>query len=101
MLYYSGAGNTKYIANIIENKLVKNNHNIKTIKISEKNIGLLDNNFDILFLVFPEYFRIIPELAHKILRKSSWARLPSVAFAAEGPYSGNDLKQLHKISLEN
>jgi len=52
----------------------------------------MDNNFDILFLVFPEYFRIIPELAHKILRKSSGARLPSVVFTAEGPYSGNDLK---------
>jgi len=61
----------------------------------------MDNNSEMLFLVFLEHFKIIPELAHKISGKLSGARLPSVAFAAEGPYSGNDLKQSHKISLEN
>ena len=36
MLYYSGAGNTKFIANVIENKLAQNNHVVKSLKITEK-----------------------------------------------------------------
>jgi flavodoxin len=40
LLYYSGAGNTKYIANIIEKTLTEKNHIVNSIKITENNIEL-------------------------------------------------------------
>jgi flavodoxin/ferredoxin len=101
MLYYSGAGNTKFIAKIIENKLAQNNHIIKSIKITKKSIDTLDNDFDILFLGFPVYFRNAPELVYKVFEKLSGENRPIMVFITKGLYSGNVLKYLHKISLEN
>ena len=51
----------------------------------------MDNNSEMLFLVFLEYFKIITELAHKISGKLSEENRPIVAFAAKVLYSGNDL----------
>ena len=62
LLYYSGAGNTKFIANLIKNKLIEKNHIVNSFKIIEKGINLLDNDFDILFLGFPVIFRDAPKL---------------------------------------
>jgi len=71
LLYYSGAGNTKYIANIIENKLIEQNNIVKSKIITEKSINSLDNDFDILFLGFPIIFRDAPKLVYKIFEKLS------------------------------
>jgi flavodoxin/ferredoxin len=101
MLYYSGAGNTKFISKIIENKLVQNNHIIKSIKITKKSIDSLDNDFDILFLGFPVYFRKAPELVYKVFEKLSGENRPIMVFITKGLYSGNVFKYIHKISLEN
>ncbi len=64
LLYYSGAGNTNFIANIIEKKLSKKDHVVNSVKITEKSINSLDNDFDVLFLGFPVYFRDAPKLIY-------------------------------------
>jgi flavodoxin len=69
LLYYSGAGNTKFIANIIEKTLIERNHSVKAIKITEKSINSLDNDYEVLFLGFPVIFRNAPELVYKAIEK--------------------------------
>lgn len=101
LLYYSGAGNTKYIANIIENKLIEQNNIVKSKIITEKSINSLDNDFDILFLGFPIIFRDAPKLVYKIFEKLSGENRPIMVFVTKGLYSGNALQYIHKISLEN
>ena len=101
LLYYSGAGNTKFISNLIENKLIEKNHIVNSIKITEKGVNLLDNNFDVLFLGFPVIFRDAPKLIYKIFEKLSGENRPIMVFTTKGLYSGNALKYIHKISIDN
>jgi flavodoxin/ferredoxin len=101
LLYYSGAGNTKYIANIIEKKLTEKDHIVNSILITEKSINLLENDFDILFLGFPIIFRDAPKLVYKVFEKLSGKNRPIMVFCTKGLYSGNALKCIHKKSLEN
>ena len=100
MLYYSGAGNTKFIANVIENKLAQNNHVVKSLKITEKNIERLDDNFDILILGFPVIFRDAPKLVYNVFDKLPGENRPIMIFITKGLYSGNVLKYIHQKSLE-
>jgi len=101
LLYYSGAGNTKFIANIIERKLLDNGHIVKSIRVTEKTMALLDNDFDVLFLGFPVFFRDAPELIYKVFEKILGANRPIMIFLTKGLYSGNAFKYIHKISSEN
>jgi flavodoxin/ferredoxin len=101
LLYYSGAGNTKFIAKTIENRLIKEGHNVKSIRITEKTIALLDNDFDVLFLGFPIFFRDAPGLIYKVFEKLHGENRPIMVFLTKGLYSGNAFKFIHKISKEN
>jgi len=100
LLYYSGAGNTKFIASIIENKLSEQKHIVKSIKITEKSIASLDNDFDILFLGFPVFFRDAPNLIYKVFEKLSGENRPIMVFITKGLYLGNAFKYIHKASKE-
>jgi flavodoxin/Pyruvate/2-oxoacid:ferredoxin oxidoreductase delta subunit len=101
LFYYSGAGNTKFIADIIRNKLIQNNHTVKYTKITEESIYSSDNDFDILFLGFPVFFRDAPELVYKLFENLSGENRPIMIFITKGLYSGNAFKFLHKKALEN
>jgi flavodoxin len=101
LLYYSGAGNTKFIASIIEMALIQKSHIVNTLRITEKSINLLDNDFEVLILGFPVCFRDAPELVYSALRKLSGENRPILVFITKGLYSGNVLKYIHKISIEN
>jgi flavodoxin/ferredoxin len=101
LAYYSGAGNTKFVAKLIENRLVQNGHIVKSIRLTEKNINSLDNDFDILYLGFPVYFRDAPKLVYKIYDKLSGKNRPIMIFLTKGLYSGNAIKNIYKVSLEN
>jgi ferredoxin/flavodoxin len=101
LTYYSGAGNTKFIAKIVENRLIQNGHIVKSIRLTENNINTLDDDFEILYLGFPVYFRDVPKLVYKIHDKLSGKNRPIMVFITKGLYSGNALKNIYKISLEN
>jgi flavodoxin len=100
LLYYSGAGNTKLIASIIANKLSEKNYIVKSIRVAENTIALLDNDSDILILGFPVYFRDAPNLIYKVLEKLPGENRPIMVFTTKGLYSGNVFKNIHKVSVE-
>ena len=101
LLYYSGAGNTKFIASIIEKSLIVKNHCVKSIRITENSINLLENDFDILYLGFPIIFRDAPKLVYKVLEILSGNNRPIMVFFTKGLYSGNAFKYIHKKAVEN
>jgi flavodoxin len=101
LLYYSGAGNTKYIANIVEESLNQKQHNVKSIKITESSINSLENEYDLLFLGFPVYFRDAPELVYRAIEKLSKENMPALVFLTKGLYSGNAYKNVHEKLVVN
>jgi flavodoxin/formate hydrogenlyase subunit 6/NADH:ubiquinone oxidoreductase subunit I len=60
VLYFSGTGNTKFIANRIAEEFKKNECEIEVYSIEEK-IDLNEFNYDYLILGFPKYFEYIPK----------------------------------------
>lgn len=59
ILYFSGTGNTKFIANKIAEEFTKNGCEIETHSIEEK-LNLQNISYDYLILGFPKYFEYIP-----------------------------------------
>ena len=100
ILYYSGAGTTKFIASLIENELIQRGHNVKSIRITEQNINSLTDDFDMLYLGFPIYFRDAPELVYKVFEKISGKNRPVMMFFSRGLYSGNAFKNIHRVSTD-
>ncbi|MCF0148888.1 MAG: 4Fe-4S binding protein [Clostridium sp.] len=61
ILYFSGTGNTKFIANKIGEEFSKNGCEIDIYSIEEK-IELKNLSYDYLILGFPKYFEYIPKI---------------------------------------
>lgn len=59
ILYFSGTGNTKFIANKISEEFIKNGCEIDIHSI-EENIDLNNFSYDYLILGFPKYFEYVP-----------------------------------------
>lgn len=60
ILYFSGTGNTKFIANKISEEFIKNGCEIDIHSIEEK-IDLNNFTYDYLILGFPKYFEYVPQ----------------------------------------
>jgi flavodoxin/ferredoxin len=100
LLYYSGAGNTKLFASIIEKVLIERKHTVKSVKITESSINSLDNDFNVLYIGFPTYFRAAPDLIFKALDKLSGNNRQLMTFMSRGLYSGNTFRDFHKKAME-
>lgn len=60
LLYFSGTGNTKFIANKIVEEFMKNGCDIEVHSIEEK-LCIKNFSYDYLVLGFPKYFEYIPQ----------------------------------------
>ena len=60
VLYFSGTGNTKFVANKIGEEFIKNGCEIDIYSIEEK-VDLKNISYDYLILGFPKYFEYIPK----------------------------------------
>ncbi|MBE6053744.1 MAG: hypothetical protein E7212_07490 [Clostridium sartagoforme] len=61
ILYFSGTGNTKFVANKIADEFKKNGCEIDMYSIEEQ-IDLKEFSYDYLILGFPKYFEYIPKI---------------------------------------
>lgn len=59
ILYFSGAGNTKFVVDNLKDELIKNNCEVDIYSI-EDNIKFEKFSYDFLILGFPKYFEYIP-----------------------------------------
>lgn len=98
--YYSGAGNTKYIANKIAKSLLSKAHQATCEKITdESNKEHIDNQFDMLGIGFPVYFREAPEIVYDLLNRINGKKRPIFLFTTKGLYSGNAVRNIMKYSI--
>ncbi len=96
--YYSGAGNTKFIAKEIAKTLKQNKAIVIDKKINEKSLLQFDDDFDMLGFGFPIYFREAPELVLDFLKGLKGKKRPIFFFATKGLYSGNAMRHIMQIA---
>lgn len=96
--YYSGAGNTKFIAKKIVTSLKNGSHRVIDKKITEGRINRGNDDFHLLGVGFPIHFREAPELIYDFLRSLEGKNRPIFFFATKGLYSGNAIRNAISFS---
>ena len=89
LLYYSGAGNTEYLSEVVEAGLFKRGSNVKRQRITVRNWNHLKDDFDILGVGYPIYFREAPQLVYDCLSRLDGRGRGIFVFCTKGLYSGN------------
>lgn len=96
--YYSGAGNTGFIARKIVKSFKNKSYLISSEKITKESINGVKEGFDILGIGFPIHFREAPELVYDLLRRLDGKNRPIFFFATKGLYSGNAVRNVMDFS---
>ncbi|MBU1216372.1 EFR1 family ferrodoxin [bacterium] len=98
--YYSGAGNTKFITKKITNSFQKT-HNVVSTKIKNNLLeNTVEDDFDMLGIGFPIYFRNAPELISEFLKTLEGKGRKVFFFCTKGLYSGNAIKDIMELSIK-
>ncbi|WP_195428471.1 EFR1 family ferrodoxin [Clostridium sp. D46t1_190503_E9] len=102
ILYFSGSGNTKFIANKIEEEFVKNGCDIENHSIEEK-INIKSFEYDYLILGFPKYFEYIPQNFMEYINDNlgmSYKEVKTMIFTTGKDKNKICFNELEKILLE-
>jgi len=97
--YYSGAGNTQFIAKKIAKSFEDKSYSVQCEKITESSLKTIEDDFDIMGVGFPIYFREAPELVYSLLKSVKGKKRPIFIFCTKGLYSGNATKNIINISI--
>ena len=101
LFYYSGAGNTKFIAKRIEKSLKNRGYSVKSARITVDLIRDIKHiEADFIGLGFPIYFRNAPELVRVFLQKIEGNGRKIFFFCTKGLYSGNAIREIAKLSIK-
>jgi NAD-dependent dihydropyrimidine dehydrogenase PreA subunit len=100
LLFYSGAGNTEYITTRIEKVLLEHGDTVTAKRITLNNIGSLDDDFDVLGIGYPSYFREAPGLVHDCLKAMNGRQRSVFFYCTKGMYSGNTSRSVIALSRE-
>lgn len=92
--YYSGAGNTAYIAEKIARTFEGKRHQTTSLRITAQGISAIEGDFDLLGVGFPIHFREAPRLVYQLLESLDGRGRPIFFFATKGLYSGNALSNI-------
>ena len=99
LYYYSGAGNTKFIAKKISNNLKKLNHKIKFIKIT--NSSIIDIKSSEMYIVgFPIYDLSSPELVKDLINNIKDKNKAISFFCTKAFASGESIKELSQLAIK-
>lgn len=99
--YYSGAGNTEFLAKKIAESFRENSFSVHINRITKNSIENIRDDFNILGIGFPIYFREAPELVYDLLKNLNGKGRPIFFFASKGLYSGNATKNIMNFSIDH
>ncbi len=95
LYYYSGAGNTKFIAKKIANNL-KKNHKVNFIKITETSIRNVKIG-DMYIIGFPVYDLTSPQLVKDLIANIQDENKPISYFCTKAFVSANSIEELSEL----
>jgi len=101
ILYYSGAGNTKFIAKNIRLQLEALSYNVKFTNINSKTVQNIVFNEDIYIVGFPVYDLSAPKLVQEFVEIIKDRNKPIAYFCTKAFMSVNSIYELKQISDKN
>ncbi|MDZ7542480.1 hypothetical protein GNF83_14950, partial [Clostridium perfringens] len=102
ILYFSGTGNTKFIANKLCEEFIKNKCNIDMHSI-EENMNIKKYSYDYLIIGFPKYFEYIPEIFMEYIKDNinySEKEIKTMIFSTGRNVIKSSFKELEDLLLE-
>ena len=69
LIYYTGTYNTKYVTNVLKNRLIKENYVVDVVEVNVDASIIELNNYDIIGFGYPIYAFNSPNIFNKYLRK--------------------------------
>jgi len=101
VFYYSGAGNTKFIAKTLIGRLRNKLQTVKQQRISQELIdSSINDNFDIVIIGFPIYFFQAPELVKDFISELEGNNRKIFFFCTKAMYSSTAMNELIQISVK-
>lgn len=101
LLYYSGAGNTKFIAQNIYKKLLEKSYNVELLKITSKPISKSYQDFDLYIVGFPVYDLVAPKLVTDLVENLKVKNKPIAYFCTKAFMSVDAIKELSDITTSH
>ena len=100
IFYYSGAGNTKFIAKKIDKSLRNQDNIVESSRITTRLLQTSQKiETDVIGVGFPIYFRKAPKLVEIFLNQIEVRNKKIFFFCTKGLYSGNAIRVLTELSL--
>ncbi|GAA0762699.1 EFR1 family ferrodoxin [Clostridium sartagoforme] len=102
ILYFSGTGNTKFIANKMGEEFIKNECEIEIHSIEEE-FNIEKISFDYLILGFPKYFEYIPQIFMEFIEDNlhySKSEIKTMIFSTGKDKLQTYFDELEKILIE-
>lgn len=100
LLYYSGAGNTKFIARNILKKLEAKLYNVNMVEVTSKPIELPAVNIDLYIVGFPVYDLVAPKLVRDYVENLQSANKPIAYFCTKAFMSVDAIKEMSELSTK-
>jgi len=98
LFYYSGAGNTKFIAKKIQKQLLALSHQVNMMQINAGNSVNYDQHADAYIIGFPVYDLSAPLLVQDLVGNLPKQNKPIAYFCTKAFLSVNSIKELDDIS---
>jgi len=97
VLYFSGTGNTYFVADLVWKRLIENNHHADLISVENFKPETL-SNYDLLVFGYPVFAYAMPQFLNNYLERFT---LPStrgvILFCTMGYYGGNSLRNSARL----
>ncbi|MCR1935643.1 EFR1 family ferrodoxin [Clostridium tepidum] len=101
LFYFSGTGNTKWVADKIENKLSKLNNTIHKVNIENIDDDVLNNidNYDFIIIGTPIYAEMGPKLINDFANSIPKVkkRIKCILYSTQGGNTACAVENIHKI----
>jgi len=98
LLYYSGAGNTKFIAQALSKKLKAASHRVTLTKITDSTAIDIDQTFDMFIVGFPVYDLTSPLSVKTLVSNIENTTKPIAYFCTKAFASADTIMELAEVS---
>ena len=98
LFYYSGAGNTEFIAKNLSSQLQGKAYEVEKIRINNKSIVNFNQSADVYIVGFPVYDLSAPELVQQLVNKIEPSNKPIAYFCTKAFLSSDSILELVDIS---